>query len=100
MNFYTKGQGIESDIVWENCPCPIVYLYGALDELVESPPFHGGVCGFEARMRFHTKLKGENFMNHTLEHYENQINKLKARDEVVNKWIIRKLERRKRALKK
>lgn len=39
-------------------------------------------------------------MNHTLEHYENQINKLKARDEVVNKWIIRKLERRKRALKK
>lgn len=39
-------------------------------------------------------------MNHTVEHYENQINKLKARDEVVNKWIIRKLERRKRALKK
>lgn len=39
-------------------------------------------------------------MNHTVEHYENQINKLKARDEVVNKRIIRKLERRKRALKK
>lgn len=39
-------------------------------------------------------------MNHTVEHYENQINKLKARDEVVNKWLIRKLERRKRALQK
>ena len=27
--------------------------YAPVDELVESSPFHGGVCGFEARPVFH-----------------------------------------------
>lgn len=46
---HTMLYGVTKDI---GLPTDVLF-YGALDELVKSPPFHGGMCGFDPRMRFH-----------------------------------------------
>ena len=62
--------------------------------------------GFDPRERRPARLssarityKGDNTMNfRTIEHYTNRINSLRAKDEVANAALIRKCQRRLKAL--
>ena len=48
----------------------------------------------------HITYKGDNTMNfRTIEHYTNRINSLRAKNEVANAALIRKCQRRLKALK-
>lgn len=60
--------------------------------------FIGNIFSLSTRL-CHINYKGDNTMNfRTIEYYINRINSLRAKDEVANAALIRKCQRRLKAL--